>query len=73
MSQPIKAKKSFIEYQDTPKPSVARKVNKNDSWVSPFHGRDARSMRRDYYRDDYGRPNREWGRHLVVEKPSISP
>jgi hypothetical protein len=67
---PITAKKSFWGYQDSRSDTKPRKTQKNDSWVAPEHGRFAKTMRRDWYRDDHGRPIKEFGRHLVVEKTS---
>ena len=41
--------------------------NPRDEWTAPEHGRSARHMNRDYRRDDYQRPLREYGRELQVD------
>lgn len=44
----------------------------SDVWVSPFHAKDARLMKRDYPRNDHGEPIRDKGRFLVVDnRPTI--
>lgn len=43
-----------------------------DSWIAPEHSRFARSMRKDYPRDERGDPLREHGRRLVLDpRPAI--
>jgi hypothetical protein len=44
-----------------------RNPNPYDRWVAPEHARFARSMRRDYIRDDFGRPIRPLKRELLVD------
>jgi hypothetical protein len=49
-----------------------RNPNPHDRWVAPEHARFARSMRRDYIRDDLGRPVRPKKRELVVDnRPQV--
>lgn len=48
------------------------KDNPNDSWVAPEHYRFSRGMRRDYDRDEEGKPIKHRGRNLVVDpRPTI--
>jgi len=44
-----------------------RNPNPHDRWIAPEHARFARSMRRDYVRDDLGKPIRPLKRELVVD------
>lgn len=46
---------------------INRNPNPYDRWVAPEHARFARSMRRDYIRDDLGKPIRPLKRELVVD------
>ncbi len=49
-----------------------RRHKARDSWVAPEHGKVARSMKRDYIRDDFGRPVLPKKRELVVDaRPQV--
>lgn len=55
-------------FDPTPKPKPIRIPSKRNNWVCPEHERFASSMKRDFPRDDLGRPLREYGRELVIDK-----
>lgn len=42
-----------------------------DNWVAPEHARFARSMERDWVRDDFGKPVNPRKRELVIEKKPL--
>ena len=42
-----------------------------DNWVAPEHARFARSMERDWVRDDLGRPVNPRKRELVINKKPL--
>lgn len=47
---------------------MKKEENPADVWVSPFHERFARSMERDYPRDDWGKRIPGKSRELKIDK-----
>ncbi len=51
------------------KPYVPKRERLNDSWLAPEHARLATDMKRDWPRDDWGRPIRDGRGKLLVLDP----
>lgn len=63
------------EISGTPRKTKVHSLKRKErewAWVAPEHSKVARSMNRDYPRDDWGRPIRECGRELKIDsRPSV--